>query len=98
MNSLLSHQAIIAREVIELYNEAVDKQSTAESLDSICFAMARLSEEAHISHRHISWDELEALFDSIAHSGPHQATNKSWQKYTKKYFGYCLGNSHPERR
>lgn len=82
MNSLLSHQAIIAREVIKLYNEAVDKQSAAESLDSICFAMARLSEEAHISHRHINWDELEALFDSIAHSGP---TPSDEQELTKIY-------------
>ena len=84
MNPLLSHQAIIAREVIELYNEAVNKQSTAESLDSICFAMARLSEEAHISHRHINWDELETLFDSIAHSGPTPSDEQELAKIYQK--------------
>ena len=91
MNSLLSHQAIIAREVIELYNEAVDKQSTAESLDSICFAMARLSEEAHISHRHINWDELEALFDSIAHSGPTPSNEQELAKIYQKVLWVLSG-------
>ena len=91
MKSLLFHQAIITREVIELYNEAVNKQSTAESLDSICFAMARLSEEARISHRHISWDELEALFDSIAHSGPTPSDEQELVKIYQKVLWVLSG-------
>ena len=76
MNSLLSHQAIIAREVIELYNEAVDQ---------------RLSEEAHISHRHINWDELEALFDGIAYSGPTPSDEQELAKIYQKILWVLSG-------
>ena len=33
-------QAIIAREIIDLYRDSQDKIGTAESLDVLCFAMA----------------------------------------------------------
>ncbi len=48
MNSIQNHQihqAIIAREIIDIYKFAPNKADTAESLDVICFAMARLTEK-----------------------------------------------------
>ena len=48
MNSIQNHQihqAIIAREIIDIYKFAPNKTDVAESLDVICFAMARLTEK-----------------------------------------------------
>ena len=36
-------QAIIAREIIDLYRDSQDKIGTAVSLDVLCFAMTRLN-------------------------------------------------------
>ena len=58
------HQAIIAREVIEIYKSAPNKFNTAESLDVLCFAMARLTEKDPA----IDWDELASIFDHISRS------------------------------
>lgn len=57
-------QAIIAREVIDLYKSADNKPEVAESLDVLCFALARLTED----NPAIDWDSLSALFDQLAHS------------------------------
>lgn len=56
------HQAIIAREIIDIYKFAPNKADVAESLDVICFAMARLTEK----HSVIDWDFLATLFDQLA--------------------------------
>ena len=37
-------QAIIAREIVDLYRNSPDKYEVAESLSSLCFAMARLTD------------------------------------------------------
>lgn len=37
-------QAIIAREIVDLYRDSQDKIGTAVSLDALCFAMARLTD------------------------------------------------------
>ena len=58
------HQAIIVREVIEIYKSAPNKFNTAESLDVLCFAMARLTEKDPA----IDGDELASIFDHISHS------------------------------
>ena len=58
------HQAIVAREVIEIYKSAPNKSNTAESLDVLCFAMARLTEKDPA----IDWDELASIFDHISRS------------------------------
>jgi len=58
------HQAIIAREIIDIYKFAPNKADVAESLDVICFAMARLTEK----HSVIDWDFLATLFDQLAHT------------------------------
>ena len=58
------HQAIIAREIIDIYRFAPNKTDVAESLDVICFAMARLTEK----HSVIDWDFLATLFDQLAHT------------------------------
>lgn len=61
------HQAIVAREVIEIYKSAPNKSNTAESLDVLCFAMARLTEKDPA----IDWYELASIFDHISRSeGP----------------------------
>lgn len=65
MNSIQNHQihqAIIAREIIDIYKFAPNKADTAESLDVICFAMARLTEKNSV----IDWDFLATLFDQLA--------------------------------
>ena len=56
------HQAIIAREIIDIYKFAPNKTDVAESLDVICFAMARLTEKNSV----IDWDFLATLFDQLA--------------------------------
>ena len=58
------HQAIIAREIIDIYRFAPNKTDVAESLDVLCFAMARLTEK----HSVIDWDFLATLFDQLAHT------------------------------
>lgn len=45
------HQAIIAREVIDLYRDSHDKRDTAESLDVLCFAMARLTDSDRVTRQ-----------------------------------------------
>ena len=60
------HQAIIAREVIDLYRDSHDKRDTAESLDVLCFAMARLTDSDRVDYPAIDWDDLASNFDGIA--------------------------------
>ena len=60
------HQAIIAREVIDLYRDSHDKRDTAESLDVLCFAMARMTDSDRVDYPAIDWDDLASNFDGIA--------------------------------
>jgi hypothetical protein len=62
------HQAIIAREIIDLYRNSQDKRETAESLDVLCFAMARLTDCDKVDYPTIGWDDLASNFDGIATS------------------------------
>ena len=62
------HQAIVAREVIDLYRDSKNKRETAESLDVLCFAMARLTDCDKVDYPSVDWDDLAALFDMIAFS------------------------------
>ena len=61
-------QAIIAREIIDLYRDSQDKIGTAESLDALCFAMARLTDCDKVDYPTIDWDDLTSNFDGIATS------------------------------
>jgi len=61
-------QAIIAREIIDLYRGSQDKRETAESLDVLCFAMARLTDCDKVDYPAIDWDDLASNFDGIATS------------------------------
>ena len=61
-------QAVVAREVIDLYRDSKNKSETAESLDVLCFAMARLTDCDKVDYPPIDWDDLAALFDMIAFS------------------------------
>lgn len=61
-------QAVVAREVIDLYRDSKNKRETAESLDALCFAMARLTDCDKVDYPPIDWDDLAALFDMIAFS------------------------------
>lgn len=61
-------QAVVAREVIDLYRDSKNKSETAESLDVLCFAMARLTDCDKVDYPPIDWDDLAALFDIIAFS------------------------------
>ncbi len=85
-------QAIIAREIIDLYRDSQDKigtavskpkvtggvyvrdsqdkRETAESLDVLCFAMARLTDCDKVDYPTIDWDDLASNFDGIATSKP----------------------------
>ena len=62
------HQAIVAREVIDLYRDSEDKREIAEPLDALCFAMARLTDCDKVDYPPVDWDDLAALFDMIAFS------------------------------
>lgn len=75
------HQAIIAREIIDIYRFAPNKTDVAESLDVLCFAMARLTEKDSV----IDWDFLATLFDQLAHTSSQTSINdieKIYQKIT----------------
>ena len=61
-------QAVVAREVIDLYWDSKDKREIAESLDVLSFAMARLTDCDKVDYPPINWDGLAALFDMIAFS------------------------------
>ena len=61
-------QAVVAREVIDLYRDSKNKSETAESLDVLCFAMARLTDCDKVDYPPVDWDDLTALFDMIAFS------------------------------
>jgi hypothetical protein len=61
-------QAVVAREVIDLYRDSKNKSKTAESLDALCFAMARLTDCDKVDYLPVDWDDLAALFDVIAFS------------------------------
>lgn len=61
-------QAIIAREIIDLYRDSQDKIGTAASLDVLCFAMARLTDCDKADYPTIDWDDLASNFDGIATS------------------------------
>ena len=61
-------QAIIAREIIDLYRDSQDKIGTAESLDVLCFAMARLTDCDKVDYPAIDWGDLASNFDGIATS------------------------------
>ena len=59
-------QAIIAREIVDLYRNSPDKYEVAESLSSLCFAMARLTNCDKVDYPTIDWDDLASNFDGIA--------------------------------
>ena len=61
-------QAIIAREIIDIYRNSPDKHEVAESLSSLCFAMARLTDCDKVDYPTIDWDDLASSFDDIATS------------------------------
>ena len=61
-------QAVVAREVIDLYRDSEGKREIAESLDVLCFAMARLTDCDKVDYPSVDWDDLAALFDMIAFS------------------------------
>ena len=61
-------QAIIAREIIDIYRNSPDKHEVAESLSSLCFAMARLTDCDKVDYPTIDWDDLASNFDGIATS------------------------------
>ena len=61
-------QAVIAREIIDLYRNSPDKYEVAESLSSLCFAMARLTNCDKVDYPAIDWDDLASNFDGIATS------------------------------
>ncbi len=64
----LIQQAVVAREVIDLYRDSKNKSETAESLDALCFAMARLTDCDKVDYPPVDWDDLAALFDMMAFS------------------------------
>lgn len=51
-----------------MYRDSQNKRETAESLDALCFAMARLTDCDKVDYSPIDWDDLAALFDMIAFS------------------------------
>ena len=61
-------QAVIAREIIDLYRNSLDKYEVAEFLSSLCFAMARLTNCDKVDYPAIDWDDLASNFDGIATS------------------------------
>lgn len=61
-------QAIIAREIIDIYRGSQDKRGTAESLDVLCFAMARLTDCDKVDYPTVDWDDLASNFNGIATS------------------------------
>ena len=61
-------QAIIAREIIDLYRDSQDKYEVAESLSSLCFAMARLTDCDKVDYPTVDWDDLASNLDGIATS------------------------------
>lgn len=61
-------QAVIAREIIDLYRDSQDKIGTAVSLDVLCFAMARLTNCDKVDYPTIDWDDLASNFDGIVTS------------------------------
>lgn len=61
-------QAVIAREIIDLYRDSPDKYEVAESLSSLCFVMARLTNYDKVDYPAIDWDDLASNFDGIATS------------------------------
>ena len=68
VSNKLIQQAVVAREVIDLYRDSKNKSETAESLDVLCFAMARLTNCDKVDYPPVDWDDLAALFDMIAFS------------------------------
>ena len=84
MNSIQNHQihqAIIAREIIDIYRFAPNKTDVAESLDVICFAMARLTGKNSV----INWDFLATLFDQLTQTNNHTSFSdieKLYQRIT----------------
>ena len=75
------HQAIIAREIIDIYKFTPNKTDVAESLDVICFAMARLTEKNSV----IDWGFLATLFDQLTNNSSQTPINdieKIYQKIT----------------
>ena len=61
-------QAIIAREIVDLYRNSPDKYEVAESLSLLCFAMARLTDCDKVDYPTIDWDDLASNFDGTATS------------------------------
>ena len=68
VSNKLIQQAIVAREIIDLYRDSEDRREIAESLDVLCFAMARLTDCDKVDYPSVDWDDLAALFDMIAFS------------------------------
>ena len=68
VSNKLIQQAIVAREIIDLYRDSEDRREIAESLDVLCFAMARLTDCDKVDYPPVDWDDLAALFDMIAFS------------------------------
>ena len=80
VSNKLIQQAIVAREVIDLYRDSEDKREIAEPLDVLCFAMARLTDCDKIDYPPIDWNDLAALFDMIAFSKDRDDNRRAVEK------------------
>ena len=84
------HQAIVVREVIDLYRDSKNKRETAESLDVLCFAMARLTDCDKVDYPPVDWDDLAALFDMIAFSKDSDDDRRAVEKDTDAMYRKTL--------
>lgn len=72
-------QAIIARELIDIYRTAPNKAEVAESLDVVCFAMARLC----VDMPAVDWDTLAAVFDGLVRADDSSGVSELEISYQK---------------
>jgi hypothetical protein len=60
------NEAIILRELIDIFRSSDEKLEIADSIDVICHAMARIREVHSRDVEIVDWDNASDLFDQLA--------------------------------
>lgn len=62
------NEAVILRELIDIFRSSDEKLEIADSVDVICHAMARIREVHSRDVGIVDWDNASDLFDQLANS------------------------------
>jgi hypothetical protein len=82
------NQAVMMRDMIDMYRDYSTDSSAIEYLSSFAFNIARIVEENNLVNERLNWDELFSFFDQKYHTintNPNAASDVNDSKINNLY-------------